>query len=155
LGTLRSVTAELHGSAAAQWWRRCAASNPFPPPPFQLWVRRAAAEDGAGFPSPSRVRPGRRQAGAKGEFRCVVTSAVRAGSPSDSSVHAFGASVRFISVSWLSTTLRTFALLQSGRVRQSGTPGIFGAGIRRGAQHFDVRSEERCIREIVGVAVRK
>ena len=76
---------------------------PFPPPPFQLWVRRAAAEDGAEFPSPSHVRSGRRQAGAKGEFRSVVTSAIRAGPSSGSSAHALGASVRFIRVSWLST----------------------------------------------------
>jgi len=74
-----------------------AASSPFPPSPFHIWVRRAAAEDGAGFSSTSHMRPGRWHAGAKGELRCVVTSAIQDGSPSSSRVTpAFDASVRFI-----------------------------------------------------------
>ena len=85
-GPLRSVTSGLHGFAAAHWWRRYAPHQiPFPPSRFQMSTRRAAAEDGAGFPSPSHVRPGRRRAGVKGELRCVVSNALRAGSPSGSS----------------------------------------------------------------------
>ena len=64
-----------------------AASSPFPPSPFHIWVRRAAAEDGAGFSSTSHMRPGRWHAGAKGEPRCVVTSAIQDGSPSSSRVN--------------------------------------------------------------------
>jgi hypothetical protein len=67
------------------------------------------------------------------------------------SVQAFDSSRRagFLLHQW------SFALLRERRVWRSGKPGIFGAGIRRGEQHFDVGREGRCIREIVAVAVRK
>jgi hypothetical protein len=62
LRQLRSIPSRpSHGNAAlghagiARLRRRSlvaalrAASSHFPPSPFQIWVRRAAAEDGAGF----------------------------------------------------------------------------------------------------------
>jgi hypothetical protein len=62
------------GHAGIAWLRRRslvaalrAASNLFPPSPFQIGVKRTAAEDGAEFPSPSHMRPGLGQADAKGK----------------------------------------------------------------------------------------
>ena len=68
LRRLRSIPSRpSHGNAAlghagiARLRRRSlvaalrAASSPFPPSPFQIWVRRGAAEDGAGFSSTSHV----------------------------------------------------------------------------------------------------
>ena len=74
-----------------------AASNPFPPSPFQICVRRAAGKDGAGFPSRSHnALPQERRRAWEGVMRCVGVSAIRAGSPLGSMASAFAVSVRSI-----------------------------------------------------------
>ncbi len=106
-----------------------AASSPFPPSPFHIWVRRAAAEDGAGFSSTSHMRPGRWHAGAKGELRCVVTSAIQDGSPSSSRVTpAFDASVRFIRESAPSITPRIVRSIARPRIAARRRTGSFRHG---------------------------
>jgi hypothetical protein len=133
-----------------------AASSPFPPSPFQILVGRSPGKDGVGNSSPSHVRPGLRQAGAKGELRCVVTSAIRAGSPSGSSAHAFGASVRFIQVSWLSTSPVNVRSIAKPKECAKAASWEFSAQVFDDENNTsDVGSEGRCIRETVRVAVRK
>jgi hypothetical protein len=90
----------------------------------------------------------------KEQMRCVVTTAIRAGSPSGSRGSACAANGRFTRANAPSTTPRIVRFTAAATIAPVGEPGVFGASVRRGEQHFDVGSEGRCTKEIAAVAAR-
>ena len=110
--------------------------------PFHNWLRRAAEKLALGFQAQAmRALPQARKRAPKGAMRCVVTKAIRTGSSSGSRAgRACAAKVRFTGASKGSSVPRIIALLRRRRLRQSRKPGVFGEFVRRGEQHFDVRS---------------
>jgi hypothetical protein len=116
-------TASLgHAGIARLRWRSLVAplrfaSSPFPPSPFEIWVRRAAGKDGAGFPSPSHMRlPQERKRARKG-VRCVGINAIRIGSPSSSrAIRACAASVRLTRASVPPITPRIVRSIATARI---------------------------------------
>jgi hypothetical protein len=148
-GPPRSVTAELHGSARAHWWRSFAPQRVFFLPRLSVWAEEDEGKKGLGL---FRIKaPCRRSGSGRGRRRCgdgeiqvrpslespLGSSAVcaRCKRPIQPGERAFH------------YPQDRSLLLRRRRLRRGGEPGVRRTGVRRRSQHLDVTPSGRGVRQ--------